>query len=60
LDDGDVDRSVRARWRDFEGDDPYDPPTDDDEDYEAYRWEEVPDDGEALPPDELWDEDDWD
>src|SRR6266496_4279090 len=29
-----VDRPVRARWQDLDDDDPYEPPADDDEDYE--------------------------
>jgi len=48
---------VRSRWHDLDDDDPYDPPLDDDEDYEDFAWEEVPDDGQAFPPDELWDND---
>ena len=55
-----IDRPVRSRGHDFDDDDPYDPPDDDDEDYESFQWEEVPDDGDALPPDERWDDDDWD
>jgi len=48
---------AHSRWHDFDDDDPYDPPLDD-EDYEDFRWEEIPD-GRAFPPDELWDDDDW-
>jgi len=53
-------RPLHARWHDFDDDDPYDPLMDDDEEYEDFRWEEIPDDCQAFPPDELWDEDDWD
>lgn len=49
---------AHSRWHDFDSDDPYDPPMDD-EDYEDFRWEEIPD-GRAFPPDEFWDDDDCD
>jgi hypothetical protein len=49
----------RVRWHDVDDDDPYDRPMDDEE-YEDFRWEEVPDDRQVLLPDELWDDDDWD
>lgn len=52
-------RPIRSRWHDFD-DDPDDPPMDDDEDYDDFRWEEVPDNGQAFPPDEPWDDDAWD
>jgi len=52
-------QDARSRWPDFEDDDnPFDP-MDDDDDYEDFQWEEVPDNGQVLPPDELSD-DDWD
>jgi hypothetical protein len=49
---------TRSRWHDFDDDEPCDPSND--EDYEDFRWEEIPDNDRACPPDELWDDDDWD
>lgn len=56
VDDTPIDR---GRWHDVDDDDPCDRPMDDEE-YEDFRWEEVPDDRQVFPPDELWDDDDWD
>ena len=53
-------RIARSRGHDFDDDHPYDPLMDDDEDYDDFRWEEVPDNGHASPPAEFWDDDDWD
>lgn len=53
-------RPLCSRWRDINDDDRYDPLADDDEDYEGFRWEEIPDERQSPPPDEPWDEDDWD
>ena len=50
---------ARSRWHDFDDDDPHDRPMDGEE-YEDFRWEEIPDDRQVFLPDELWDEDEWD